>query len=252
METNERKELSQYFISGLPMPEYGAIMLRVANGTYFTNVPVSVIHHSPDGFSWGFEGSGPADLALNILEFAVSFFDLARKHPVKIYSGTCSYEAWRFHQEFKRQYVAVVPEHGGVIPWEQISKWIKASLGDAVTPVPPPCKRTLMVAYSKQLLKDIITAYPTADIALSRTAFLAYLEEDILLMEYDVRFVAAPYSLKYYDGFFLVNDSDDREEEGELALAVRVKIFELLAEPEKWLIKKGTIEWLKIEKPGDE
>ena len=241
MEKNEQKELSQYFISGLPMPEYGAVMLRVTNGTYFTNVPVSVIHHSPDGFAWGYEGSGPADLALNILEYAVSYFDLARECPVKIYSGNCSYEAWRFHQEFKRQYIAVVPEHGGVIPWEQISKWIKASLGDAVTPVPPPYRRTLMVAYSKQLLKDVITAYPAADITLSRTAFLATLEEAILLMEYDVEFISAAYSLKYYDGSFLVNDSDDGEEEGELSLAVRGKIYELLAEPEKWLIRRASI-----------
>ena len=241
METNELKERSQYFISGLPMPEYGAVMLRVANGTYFTNVPVSVIHHSPDGFSWGFSGSGPADLALNILEFAVSYYDLARAHPVKTYSGECSYEAWRFHQEFKRQYVAVVPGHGGVIPWEQVSKWIKASLDGWDTPIPPHSPRTLMVAYSKKMLKEIIMSHAAADISLSRTAFLACLEEDVVFMEHDVKFVAAPYSLEYYDGSFLINDSDDGEKEGELALAVRVKIFELLATPEKWLIRKGWI-----------
>ena len=34
-----------------------------------TNVPHLVVHHSPTGYEWGYGGSGPADLALNILEW---------------------------------------------------------------------------------------------------------------------------------------------------------------------------------------
>ena len=32
-----------------------------------SNVAQSVVKHSPDGFEWGYGGSGPADLAYNIL-----------------------------------------------------------------------------------------------------------------------------------------------------------------------------------------
>ena len=36
---------------------------------YLTNVPYLVLHHSPTGFAWGFNGSGPTDLALNLGEY---------------------------------------------------------------------------------------------------------------------------------------------------------------------------------------
>ena len=33
-----------------------------------TNVPLHAVHHSPEGFNWGYLGSGPSDLAMNIIE----------------------------------------------------------------------------------------------------------------------------------------------------------------------------------------
>ena len=36
---------------------------------YLTNVPYLVIHHSPTGFAWGYSGSGPSDLGLNVGEY---------------------------------------------------------------------------------------------------------------------------------------------------------------------------------------
>ncbi|MGH2413464.1 MAG: DUF6166 domain-containing protein [Microcystaceae cyanobacterium] len=36
-----------------------------------TNVPRSVVHHSPSGHEWSYGGSGPADLALDILNWFV-------------------------------------------------------------------------------------------------------------------------------------------------------------------------------------
>jgi len=33
-----------------------------------TNVPHLVVHHSPSGFEFGYAGSGPADLALNVCQ----------------------------------------------------------------------------------------------------------------------------------------------------------------------------------------
>jgi hypothetical protein len=56
------------------MKIYKGIRLNPEQGT-ISNVVVTVnseplkhhIRHSPDGFNWGYGGSGPADLALNIL-----------------------------------------------------------------------------------------------------------------------------------------------------------------------------------------
>lgn len=52
-----------------------------------------VRNHSPDGFAWGYGGSGPAQLALAIL----------------LEAGLSDDEAMRFYQRFKAKYLAVLP-----------------------------------------------------------------------------------------------------------------------------------------------
>lgn len=47
-------------------------------------------NHSPDGFNWGYEGSGPAQLALAIL----------------LEAGVAPPLAVRLHQRFKREIIA--------------------------------------------------------------------------------------------------------------------------------------------------
>ncbi len=70
----------------------------------WTNIPHLVTHHSPDGFNWGYAGSGPADLALNICEFILR--DLGFKGPtVNCYNGVCFVASWIVHQDFKRQWL---------------------------------------------------------------------------------------------------------------------------------------------------
>jgi hypothetical protein len=54
-----------------------------------------VYNHSPDGFAWGYGGSGPAQLALAIL------LKLTR-NPEK---------AVRQHQDFKWKYITTLPRH---------------------------------------------------------------------------------------------------------------------------------------------
>lgn len=68
-----------------------------------------VVRHSPTGFEWGYGGSGPADLALNILLDYLPYED-----------------AERLYQRFKWDVVARVPREGGVITEEQILSWIRA------------------------------------------------------------------------------------------------------------------------------
>lgn len=77
------------------------------DGEPMTNVPQRIIYHSPDGFSWGYDGSGPADLALNILSLYVE-----------------EREAYELHQEFKRCFISTLPPKGGVIRRNYILEWI--------------------------------------------------------------------------------------------------------------------------------
>lgn len=86
----------------------GDIVLRRVDGRPTTNVPRQVVYHSPSGFEWGYGGSGPADLALNIL---LLFTDEAT--------------ARQLYQDFKWEFVARVPREGGVIERERVVRFIK-------------------------------------------------------------------------------------------------------------------------------
>ena len=73
-----------------------------------TNVPRRITRHSPDGFEWGYGGSGPADFALNILS---------------IFLG--QEEAERHYQDFKWKFIATLSYEGGTIKRDDILKWIE-------------------------------------------------------------------------------------------------------------------------------
>jgi len=90
-----------------------------------TNVSWSVVQHSPDGPEWGYPGSGPGDLALNILN---AFFPPESDgYPaVKCHRGKCSRTAFTLHHEFKFQFIATLPPEGGTIPALTIKVWIEA------------------------------------------------------------------------------------------------------------------------------
>lgn len=73
-------------------------------------------NHSPDGFAWGYQGSGPAQLALALLYDAVRDATFALDH----------------YQAFKREVVSRWPVDGS---WRikrfEILKWMAGQLADA-------------------------------------------------------------------------------------------------------------------------
>lgn len=84
------------------------------------NVPWSVVWHSPTGFGVGYGGSGPSDLALNILQQFLPGEDV-----VCLKGTKCSTEAARLHHQFKDQFIAPMPAEGGRIPEKMIREWIR-------------------------------------------------------------------------------------------------------------------------------
>lgn len=103
---------------------------RMEGGTVKTNVPHHVVHHSPDGYEWGYGGSGPADLALNIAESALHALRWKGSR-TECFDGTCFELAWILHQPLKWRFIADVPDQGDVIPWEWILDWVKAESAKA-------------------------------------------------------------------------------------------------------------------------
>lgn len=85
------------------------IILQRVNGCAVVNVPHAIKLHSPTGFEWGYGGSGPADLALNILYAITGDRELAMQ----------------YHQQFKWDFIARVPREGGVIKRDDIIDWLK-------------------------------------------------------------------------------------------------------------------------------
>lgn len=87
--------------------------MRHADGGHLGDPLVDIerpfVYHSPDGYEWGCGGSGPSDLALNILALFVP-----------------PPEAWRLHHRYKDAVVARIPREGGTITAESVRDWIRA------------------------------------------------------------------------------------------------------------------------------
>ena len=86
------------------------------DGKFLSHLKHRFIEHSPDGFQWGYEGSGPADLALNML-----VDHLMRK-------GATAKQArdmvGDLYLEFKRSFIALMPAKL-IIRSEEINDWLK-------------------------------------------------------------------------------------------------------------------------------
>jgi len=93
-------------------------------GTCLTNVPHLVVHHSPNGFEFGYGGSGPADLALNVCQFYLVSTGY-RGEKTECFDGICFSLAFILHQEFKRAFIECAPHQGITIPWVEIEHWFE-------------------------------------------------------------------------------------------------------------------------------
>ncbi|MDF2758575.1 MAG: hypothetical protein K0S99_1207 [Thermomicrobiales bacterium] len=103
----------------------GVTCWRAPDGTARSSIPQRHVHYAPKGFDWGFGGSGPADLALNVLAL---FLPLAVEATgVALRDGSSVSEAaWALHQAFKYDLIATLPRAGGHISTKTIRAWITA------------------------------------------------------------------------------------------------------------------------------
>jgi len=101
----------------------GLTCWRAPDGTARSSIPQRHVHYAPTGFDWGFGGSGPADLALNVLALFLPF--AVETTGVTLRDGSSVSEAaWVLHQAFKYDLIATLPRAGGHISAETIQGWI--------------------------------------------------------------------------------------------------------------------------------
>jgi len=103
----------------------GVSCWRAPDGTARSSIPQRHVHYAPTGFDWGFGGSGPTDLALNVLALFLPLAPDASGVAVRDGSSV-SEAAWVLHQAFKYDLIATLPRAGGHISAETIRAWITA------------------------------------------------------------------------------------------------------------------------------
>ncbi len=112
----------------IPLRE-GVHIRRNERGGVNTNVPRLVAHHSPTGFNFGYDGSGPADLALNLVEAALR--ELGFRGPLTAcWKGKCFSAAWYIHQDVKRRFIAPIQGDGAVLDFDEVVSFIKDALSE--------------------------------------------------------------------------------------------------------------------------
>lgn len=90
----------------------GSEFIVTRNGEPFTaDVSLTIVNHSPDGFAWGYSGSGPAQLALALL----------------LAEGVGPETAPLMHQSLKAAKIATLDiDAGWRMTSEEIRAWIDA------------------------------------------------------------------------------------------------------------------------------
>jgi hypothetical protein len=106
------------------------VLIRDKSGLQ-TNVPHLIAHHSPDGFEWGYGGSGPADLSLNILHTLLRLVAHDGAKTALLHDNSKAYQlAWDLHQNFKGYVIVPLPRSHAEIRLNSavITTWLLGQL----------------------------------------------------------------------------------------------------------------------------
>ena len=127
----------------LPIQDHGLVMRRESSGegprgTVKTNVPHRVERSSPDGFEFGYGGSGPSDLALNAVEHLIQTLaeegvidspsDYYTEGDGDVQKRQVSKVAFQLARAFKAKFVAPVSQSGGAVEYGVLKTWLLKQL----------------------------------------------------------------------------------------------------------------------------
>lgn len=70
---------------------------------------LKLVNHSPDGFCWGYRGSGPSQLALALL----------------LECGATEQEALTWYHQFKDEAIATLPQEDFEMPTKLVTEWVE-------------------------------------------------------------------------------------------------------------------------------
>jgi len=113
---------------------------RDEDGTPHFNIYPVIRHHSPDGFEWGYAGSGPTDFALNVLDLFlrhegykpnISITNHVIKNGKRVapFRKKVVYKAIQWRGQFRDRFIATLPKKGGTVTGKRIRNWIHENIG---------------------------------------------------------------------------------------------------------------------------
>ena len=111
------------FLEDLPLAEHGIVLRRLDNRDTATNVPHLVIHHSPDGYEWGYRGSGPAELALNLVEWLLRH-EGYEGPIVRCMQGACFRLTWELYHDCMRDLLVDCGRGDVTMPLQTVQEWL--------------------------------------------------------------------------------------------------------------------------------
>lgn len=97
-----------------------ACVVTVNDGTlqWSLDPRLDLFRHSPDGFEWGYAGSGPAQLALAVLSDHLGRGEAQDERAV------------RLHQDYKADIISHLPRTYWCITADDVSAWLARKLDD--------------------------------------------------------------------------------------------------------------------------
>lgn len=117
-----------FYTKYIDMPVEEGLIFRREGNQIATNMPHLVVQHSLAGYEWGYEGSGPADLALNICELVLRKMGYQGEKIRDFRDNEFFHMAWKLHQDFKRDFIAGLDREGGEILWSEVVAWVNARI----------------------------------------------------------------------------------------------------------------------------
>jgi hypothetical protein len=133
---NQQSSFADVLIEDTPLHEALVLRRQRKYGSApieLTNVPHLVIFYSPTGFSFGYHGKGPLDLAINVCEWYLRQIGYQgqrtkRWSGVDCERGDCFERTFELHEEFWRDFIKRVPDEGVTIRYVDLKNWFDQHL----------------------------------------------------------------------------------------------------------------------------
>lgn len=113
---------NDHYLPDKPLSD-GLVLLRGKGGEACTNVKHHIERHSPDGFEWGYAGSGPLELSLNIVEEILHDMNY-RGARVQFDTGSCFLLTSNLYKQFCEKFIEPANKAGDFIDYQDLYIWV--------------------------------------------------------------------------------------------------------------------------------